>query len=321
MWDEDVNSAAVAGAYWAVVTHPASSYGLLREIFCEIHMLSHDFFLLNKRDHKNQQALQDRVIMLEEVLVSERQSFIAENKENKELKAQLKAAEAENQQLFKDKQKLEEQLIRYESGQVLAQQEKKIADLKENLLMVKQENAELQGIKDLLIQEEEQLREELTIATDNTSYLENICAELASEKEEMQRELISLETVMLLNQGQVTRCSTCSDQNTDRCPGVDLCGKAVLYVGGVSNMIPHYKQLVENMNGRFLHHDGGKEESRSQLPKMLHTADIVFCPVGCVSHDATNCVKRICKRQDKPFVMMRSAGLSSFAKGITEVVQ
>jgi SET domain-containing protein len=86
-------------------------------------------------------------------------------------------------------------------------------------------------------------------------------------------------------------------------------------------MVPHYRQLVENFGGQFLHHDGGKEASRNLLPKMLITADAVFCPVDCVSHDACNCVKKMCKRFQKPFVLMRSAGLSSLAKGLNDIVQ
>ena len=54
---------------------------------------------------------------------------------------------------------------------------------------------------------------------------------------------------------------------------------------------------------------------------MLTTADAVLCPIDCVSHDACNCVKKMCKRFQKPFVLMRSAGLSSLAKGLSEIVQ
>jgi len=86
-------------------------------------------------------------------------------------------------------------------------------------------------------------------------------------------------------------------------------------------MVPHYKQLVEKHGGRFIHHDGGKEASRNILPKMLGSADAVLCPVDCVSHYACNCVKKICKRYQKPFVMMRSSGLSSLAKGLSDIVQ
>ena len=54
-------------------------------------------------------------------------------------------------------------------------------------------------------------------------------------------------------------CSQCADQNTPSCPGLSLCCKTVLYVGLLNNMIPNYRQLVEQCGGRFLHHDGGKE--------------------------------------------------------------
>ncbi|HHD57299.1 MAG TPA: DUF2325 domain-containing protein, partial [Desulfobulbaceae bacterium] len=59
----------------------------------------------------------------------------------------------------------------------------------------------------------------------------------------------------------------------------------------------------------------------NKLPKMLTTADVVVCPVDCVSHDACTCVKKMCKRYQKPFALMRSSGLSSLAKGISEIVQ
>jgi len=86
-------------------------------------------------------------------------------------------------------------------------------------------------------------------------------------------------------------------------------------------MVSHYRQLIENRGGNFLHHDGGKEASRAILPKMLSTADAVLCPIDCISHDACICVKKICKQYQKPYVMMRSSGLSSLAKGLTEIVQ
>lgn len=111
-------------------------------------------------------------------------------------------------------------------------------------------------------------------------------------------------------------CENCAQADTDECPGKDLCGKTVLYVGGLHKMIPHYKNLVEKNGGLFLHHDGGKEESKSRLPKMLVQADAVMCPVDCVSHDACLTVKKICKQYETPYVMMRSSGISSLIAGL-----
>ena len=86
-------------------------------------------------------------------------------------------------------------------------------------------------------------------------------------------------------------------------------------------LVSHYRQLVEQHGGRFIQHDGGKEASRNLLPKMLLTADAVCCPIDCVSHDACNCVRKMCKRHQKPFILMRSSGLSSLAKGLSNIVQ
>ncbi len=114
-------------------------------------------------------------------------------------------------------------------------------------------------------------------------------------------------------------CDGCEECGTDACMGPDLCGKMVLYVGGRSNMVPLYRQLVEERGGRFSHHDGGREDSRQQLPRLLSGADVVLCPVDCVSHDACKQVKRICKRYRKPFVMMRSSGVSALEKQLESV--
>lgn len=86
-------------------------------------------------------------------------------------------------------------------------------------------------------------------------------------------------------------------------------------------MVPRYRQLVERYGARFIHHDGGREDSQALLPKMVDSADAVFCPVGCVSHDACNCIKKICKSCRKPFLMMRSSGLSSLDKGLNDLFQ
>ena len=67
-------------------------------------------------------------------------------------------------------------------------------------------------------------------------------------------------------------CLQCADQNTDNCPGPNLCGKTVLYVGGLHKMVPHYRQLVEQFGGRFLHHDGGKEASSCPAASRSSTA-------------------------------------------------
>ena len=144
---------------------------------------------------------------------------------------------------------------------------------------------------------------------------------LEQQKVEQTQEIAALEKTLSQFLNHDRACRSCADQDTEKCPGRNLCGRTVLYVGGLHKMVPHYRQMVEHLGGCFVHHDGGKEVSRNILPRMLNTADAVLCPIDCVSHDACNCVKKICKRDQKPFVLMRSASLSSLAKGLSCIVQ
>ena len=102
---------------------------------------------------------------------------------------------------------------------------------------------------------------------------------------------------------------------------VDLCGRRVAYVGGRAGIVSHFRALVERLNGHFIHHDGGIEDHEGQLGRILGQADIVLCPVDCVSHRACLRAKRFCKRTAKPFVPLRSAGLSSFVNGLHRVTE
>ncbi len=74
---------------------------------------------------------------------------------------------------------------------------------------------------------------------------------------------------------------------------------------------------MERSNGRFVHHDGGLEDSPKRLQAMLAAADAVICPADNVSHGAYYVVKRLCKQYGKPCVLLKNSGLSSFARGLS----
>lgn len=105
----------------------------------------------------------------------------------------------------------------------------------------------------------------------------------------------------------------------ERASDADLQGQALLYVGGHPNVTPHLREHVERMRGRFLYHDGGIEAQIGALPGLVSQADAVFCPVGCVSHDACLRLKHLCRRHGKRFILLRSAGLSGFVSALGEV--
>jgi len=95
---------------------------------------------------------------------------------------------------------------------------------------------------------------------------------------------------------------------TDR---LDLAGATILYVGGRTHNIARLRSLVERAAGRLLHHDGGVDEKTDLLPGLVSRAAAAFFPVDCVSHEAAQLVKRLCRQASKPFVPLRRSGLTS----------
>lgn len=96
----------------------------------------------------------------------------------------------------------------------------------------------------------------------------------------------------------------------------DIAGKSILYVGGRPHVLRHIKAGVEARKACLLHHDGGMEQTTRSLEGMVERADIVVCPVDCVSHDACLRVKSMCKQRGKPFLPLRNAGASSFHRAL-----
>jgi hypothetical protein len=86
-------------------------------------------------------------------------------------------------------------------------------------------------------------------------------------------------------------------------------------------LMGQYRALVARCNGRFDHHDGGLEDNRQRLHSMLSSADAVVCVTDCVSHGASDRLKRFCKQHEKPYVFLRSSGISTFARALESVAR
>jgi len=99
---------------------------------------------------------------------------------------------------------------------------------------------------------------------------------------------------------------------------VRLENRAVLCVGGRSSSVPIYRTMIERIGAQFAHHDGGLEDSSSQLDASLAAADLVICQTGCISHSAYWRVKDHCKRHGKRCVFVDNPSVSSLARGLQE---
>ncbi|MDO4231434.1 MAG: DUF2325 domain-containing protein [Lautropia sp.] len=100
-----------------------------------------------------------------------------------------------------------------------------------------------------------------------------------------------------------------------------LDSRAVLCVGGRHAAISIYRRIVEKKGGRFIHHDGGREDSVHRLDASLAAADLVICQAGCISHSAYWLVKDHCKRTGKRCVYVDKPSASAFARGLEQSVQ
>mgnify|MGYP003868062171 CR=1 FL=1 len=99
-----------------------------------------------------------------------------------------------------------------------------------------------------------------------------------------------------------------------------LCGQCVLYLGGKAQQRRHFQALVESCEGRFLHHDVGRESCPHRISELVSQADVVMCPTDCISHGAMEKARDLCAKQDKPIVFMQRASLSSFTRDLQKVL-
>lgn len=103
------------------------------------------------------------------------------------------------------------------------------------------------------------------------------------------------------------------EQNSEcaSCEKVNLCKRRVLIVGGMTKMESYYKQLVEEMGGQFLYHDGYCKQKEAVLSNLIKQSDIVICPVDINSHAACLNVKHTCKELGREYHMLRKSSIST----------
>ncbi|MBI5460950.1 MAG: DUF2325 domain-containing protein [Gammaproteobacteria bacterium] len=295
-WEAAQASGEIAGAYWALMSHPLAGLTLCERVTGEVHMLSHLAGASRRAELQHIKQLQQRQRLLEQWLHEERQSAADRQAIIQALNQRLtKAANAE-QELARARTRI----AQLEQGDALRLARTCSEDLAAALA-----NARLAADRHAA---------EARHWTERCQAAEHSVARTASELAATVAERDSLE--------QLTQSLTrqCAQDCTADCPRFDLCRRRILYVGGRPGLGPHLRQLVEQANGEFLHHDGGREEADSALAALLPGADAVLCPADCVSHSAMLRIKRSCKQQAKPFLILRSASLSAFVRGLQQLL-
>ncbi|MCW9034656.1 MAG: DUF2325 domain-containing protein [Rhodospirillales bacterium] len=303
-WQSSLEAGTIPGPYWAVITSPYISSEFQDVVYGEIHMLSHLEGAANRNALAQLQTQEKRFAQMEEGLAKERAKH---RRQLSERDARIQELEVCTRSLSKTSCALEEARDRLklmvEQSRIDIQQQM-IANLQTRLA----ESEEQAAAKEIQYKE----------VVEKSACLENANEELQRRVEALVRDSRAMEQALMAMQNSVCDNGDCPVAGTGE---INLCGRCIVFVGGRSTQAPHFRALVEQYNGRFVHHDGGLGDGQARLEGALSKADAVIFPVDCVSHNATRDIKRYCKQTMKPFVPLPTSGLASFTRGLHDTVE
>jgi len=290
-WDDAMKRGDIPGAYWAVLTHPATTNDLVKKVFGEVHMLSHLVGAANRADIRRLRQLEDD-------------------------NAALAATIARQQRQLRDGFMARDEAIRRLTD-ALARRAGEMAPAND---------ADARALSDALAEREKRLSEEVARRIALTRRLDKLTAELAEAsrgRQSAERERDALVAELTVAERQIERLMPVEGQEEGKeqeeaGDSLDLHQLCVLYVGGRSHQIPQLKDLVERLNGRFLHHDGGVEHNAALIPGLISRAHIALFPVDCISHEAAAAVKRSCRLMQKRYLPLRTASLACLLAGLAQ---
>lgn len=268
----------IPGALWAAWTHPAIDDELGREIHGDIHMLSHQLGTKVRADLRQLEHYKSEASRLRGEADALRQGLSNACRAHDKALATLRRELAAAQRHAPRVAALERELAT-------------VARERRDHVALRQRNA-------MLAARAEALEERHANNARRAAQLE---IELADARE-------------ALAAGAFSETPTCG---RDCPPGAALKGRCVLCVGGRSGLVDGYRKLVETRGGRFLHHDGGQEESLHRIDAAIANADAVVCQSSCVSHAAYWRMKEACKKLGKPCVFVQSPGVGSFERSLS----
>ncbi len=291
LWADAVQRGDIPGAYWAVLTHPAATEGLVRYVFGEVHMLSHLVGAANRADIRRLRQLEN---------------------ENAALAAKLERQQRQLRDGFAARDetigRLNELLVR--KGVPLELSSPSPGRAEDNRALTRDALADVNRRLSNETTRRERVEQRLAATSEALELAESARRHSESESDALRQELASMDNriVALLHPEQ------CTPEDS-----LDLSGLAVLYVGGRANQIPQLKAIVERSGARFLHHDGGIEHSATLLPGLVSRADLAVFPVDCVSHDAVASLKRLCSHTCKPYLPVRNASLTCLLSALLSI--
>ena len=287
-WREQAGGRDVPGALWATLSHPRCDGALEEAVLADIHMIQHQCGASDRADIARLNELQQENEVLARELGAAQQRWTQQSAEHAR-KAEVQSAE----------------LVRLRAE--LLGRDTIIATLQEDLATLEAAVPALRARDELTRQVAHQIER-----------IQDLERALLKARHELERERHrareAIETLRLSSAAGPAE----TPQATERVEEA-LADRCVLCVGGRPASLPAYRRLVEDVGGRFLHHDGGEEDKVTRLDTTLASADIVICQTGCISHNAYWRVKDHCKRTGKRCLFVDNPSSASLRRALAEL--
>jgi hypothetical protein len=306
-WRTAFDRGDISGAYWAVLSHPDTDERLMRDVFGEVHMLSHLVGSASRLDIARLTKLQADLDAQAEVIARQerRLSEAAEERaalvrENDRLQIALAKAQAAASAGYSGHHAPCVSTPEAKADHIAEGAAAGAADGPRAGMHLTESSVEV-----------ERLEMRLAAARVEIETLQTRASLAERQAEELQRENDLAER--LLGGGEGDRMVTGSVLSAGH-RHAGCCGSsgAVLYVGGRRNLYDRLRAIAADQGVTLLLHDGGMEDSTTLLPAVLAQAETVIFPVDHISHTATGIIKRACRESGKRYHPLRSAGLTSF---------
>ena len=288
-----VEKAQIPGGYWAVLTHPQSTEDLVCRVFGEVHMLSHLVGAANRADIRRLRELESENAALQEKV----------ERQQRQLRDAVVTRDATiaglNEMLGKA---------------IVSTRLVPIANTEHA------DGIEQQATAQLITELRHRLASEVVRREKIERRLGTLTAERDGERQ--QRRIAEVRECELRQELELAESSLSASASTNdprHEPPLDLKQTVLLYVGGRPHQVAQLRALAERFGASFLYHDGGIEDRSGLLEAQVSRADVVFFPVDCVSHGAVATVKRVSRHVGKPYVALRSSGLTSLAAGLRRI--
>jgi Uncharacterized protein conserved in bacteria (DUF2325) len=278
LWAESLKQGDIPGSYWAVLTHPLATEELAKQAFGDVHMLSHLVGAANRADIRRLRELeQQNAVLADKIERQQRrlqEGFVARDRTIQRLNEMLAASD------------------RAESPPAPAPNAEEAAD---------------GALRDL----NRRFARETARRERSEARASQLAAALQKSDDALQRSERRSETVERELESIEAHLAALAEPSTaGSTDALDVSGITVLYVGGRAHQTPQIKGLIEGAGGRFLHHDGGLEQSSGLLPGLIGRADRVLFPIDCISHDAVATIKRVCRALGRSYEPLRTASLA-----------